>query len=319
MNFSDNYVTGDNVFLRELQDFFFLVLGMMSITHYGAVGDGRKDNYGPLQVAIDDAHRRGLGYIYVPFGRYIYTGNLINLDGITFIGNPRAKIVNIRTGVEIPIKQFGIGANNYSFLINKPSINGVTLDGDLTTDDLHIVAQGRNIVTLVPSLPTSLQNGNNRIVFDTNVSNGTRLEAQQSFIKVGTGVTKIDISGCLEIYREANYASDAQDIVVDIRKSGTPHDVTLAQCKTSFFAGQQYAYVTIPPRVVSISGGDELYLAIEGALLVGDSATTNSRLTAEVVAVDDGGNVDPEPIWDDPSEPDPEPDPEPDWDENFNL
>ena len=104
---SDNYVTGDNIYLRELQNFFFEVLGMMSVTHYGAVGDGRTDCYGPLQVAIDDAKRRKLSYIYVPMGRYIYTGELINMDGITFIGNPHAKIINIRTCEEIPIKQFG--------------------------------------------------------------------------------------------------------------------------------------------------------------------------------------------------------------------
>lgn len=107
-HFSDNYVTGDNIYLRELQNFFFEVLGMMSITHYGAIGDGRTDNYGPIQVAIDDANRRGLSYIYVPFGRFIYTGELINMDKVEFVGNPHAKILNIRTGEEIPIKQFGV-------------------------------------------------------------------------------------------------------------------------------------------------------------------------------------------------------------------
>ena len=104
---SDNFVTGDNIYLRELQNFFFEVLGMMSITHYGAVGDGRVDNYGPLQVAIDDAHRRGLSFLYVPYGRFIYTGELQHLEGLIFMGNPHAHIVNIRTGEEIKIYQFG--------------------------------------------------------------------------------------------------------------------------------------------------------------------------------------------------------------------
>ena len=107
-HFSDNYVTGDNIYLRELQNFFFEVLGMMSITHYGAIGDGRTDNYGPIQVAIDDANRRGLSYLYVPYGRFIYTGELINMEKVEFVGNPHAKILNIRTGEEIPIKQFGV-------------------------------------------------------------------------------------------------------------------------------------------------------------------------------------------------------------------
>lgn len=111
-HFSDNYVTGDNIYLRELQNFFFEVLGMMSITHYGAIGDGRTDNYGPIQVAIDDANRRGLNYLYVPYGRFIYTGELINIGDIKFVGNPKAKIVNIRTGEEITILQFGIRTND---------------------------------------------------------------------------------------------------------------------------------------------------------------------------------------------------------------
>lgn len=134
---SDNYVTGDNIFLRELQNFFFEVLGMMSITHYGAVGDGRVDNYGPLQVAIDDAKRRGLSFLYVPYGRFIYTGELQHIDGIIFMGNPHAHIVNIRTGEEIKIYQFGwLGEWYY----NKEESDGrfVKIAGDTMTGSLAI-------------------------------------------------------------------------------------------------------------------------------------------------------------------------------------
>lgn len=127
---SDNYVTGDNIYLRELQNFFFQTLGMMSITHYGAIGDGRRDNYGPIQVAIDDAKRRGLSYIYVPFGRYIYTGEIYNNEGITFIGNPHAHIVNIRTGEEIPIEQFGVMERHLSAITGR-----FAQDYELRSDD----------------------------------------------------------------------------------------------------------------------------------------------------------------------------------------
>lgn len=133
---SDNYVTGDNIYLRELQNFFFEVLGMMSITHYGAIGDGRRDNYGPLQVAIDDAHRRGLSFLYVPYGRFIYTGELINIGDLIFIGNPHAHIVNIRTGEEIEIKQFGsykvdVGDNYYTKEEVDELIGAHVLDTDM--------------------------------------------------------------------------------------------------------------------------------------------------------------------------------------------
>lgn len=136
---SDNYVTGDNVYLRELQNFFFECLGMMSITHYGAVGDGRTDNYGPLQVAIDDANRRGLYYIYVPYGRFIYTGELQNIGDIKFMGSSKAHIVNIRTGEEIEIHQFFRLGDNY---YNKTESDDryVNTTGDTMTGSLAIGA-----------------------------------------------------------------------------------------------------------------------------------------------------------------------------------
>lgn len=143
MNLGDNYVTGDNIYLRELQNFFFEVLGMMSITHYGAIGDGRTDNYGPLQVAIDDANRRGINYLYVPYGKFIYTGELINIGEIKFVGNPHSKIVNIRTGEEITIHQFGAPGyyiESYGDLANKPTINGNVINGDMTSLDLGLQA-----------------------------------------------------------------------------------------------------------------------------------------------------------------------------------
>ena len=144
---SDNYVTGDNIYLRELQNFFFEVLGMMSITHYGAVGDGRRDNYGPIQVAIDDAIRRGLSFLYVPYGKFIYTGEFTNLidpdtgkQRIIFMGNPHAHIVNIRTGEEIEIHQFGWCDCEGEDYYTKEEADGrfVNASGDTMTGPLAI-------------------------------------------------------------------------------------------------------------------------------------------------------------------------------------
>lgn len=155
---SDNYVTGDNVYLRELQNFFFECLGMMSITHYGAVGDGRVDNYGPLQVAIDDAHRRGLSFLYVPYGRFIYTGELQNIGDLIFMGNPHAHIVNIRTGEEIEIHQFGWNENT-SYTREEADGRFVKLAGDTMTGSLAI--GGSNTVS----------DENNNITFAQGVRN----------------------------------------------------------------------------------------------------------------------------------------------------
>ena len=103
-----NEIFSGNITLRELQSFFFETLGMIPITYYGARGDNRTDNYGNLQVAIDDANKRGLRYLYVPYGKYLYRGELINRENLIFTGNPKAEIVNARTGEKIPIHQFGV-------------------------------------------------------------------------------------------------------------------------------------------------------------------------------------------------------------------
>lgn len=142
---NDNYVTGDNIYLRELQNFFFEVLGMMSITHYGAIGDGRRDNYGPIQVAIDDAIRRGLSFLYVPYGKFIYTGEFTNLidpdtgkQRIIFMGNPHAHIVNIRTGEEIEIHQFGWYTGGGYYTKEEADGRFVNASGDTMTGPLAI-------------------------------------------------------------------------------------------------------------------------------------------------------------------------------------
>lgn len=103
-----NEIFGKNITLRELHSFFLDTLGMLPITYYGARGDNRTDNYANLQVAIDDANKRGLRYLYVPYGKYLYRGELINRENIIFTGNPKAEIVNARTGESIPIHQFGV-------------------------------------------------------------------------------------------------------------------------------------------------------------------------------------------------------------------
>lgn len=162
---SDNYVTGDNIYLRELQNFFFEVLGIMSITHYGAIGNGITDNYGPLQVAIDDANRRKIQFLYVPYGRYRFRGELINREDIIFIGNSKAKIFNDRTGEEIEVVQFGLPYMTGHFVKKE----GDTMSGALRTPTL--------------------------MVGDRNTASGTG-NMSQGHITASNGVIKAEGTGC---------------------------------------------------------------------------------------------------------------------------
>lgn len=95
-----------NVTIRKYGTAFLEAFGMLPLTYFGARGDNLTDNYGNIQVAIDESIKRGLRYIFVPNGIYYYSGNLLNVEQIIFIGN--SKYAKIYDGVnEIKIYQIG--------------------------------------------------------------------------------------------------------------------------------------------------------------------------------------------------------------------
>ena len=102
-------MTGKNeryVTIRKYGTAFLEAFGMLPLTYFGAVGDNMTDNYANIQVAINESIRRGLKYIFVPEGTYYYTGRLLDIEKITFIGNSDyAKIYDGET--EIKIYQIG--------------------------------------------------------------------------------------------------------------------------------------------------------------------------------------------------------------------
>ena len=95
-----------NVTIRKYGTAFLEAFGMLPLTYFGAIGDNLTDNYANIQVAIDESIKRGLRYIFVPNGTYYYTGTLLNIEKIIFIGN--TKYATIYDGInELPIYQIG--------------------------------------------------------------------------------------------------------------------------------------------------------------------------------------------------------------------
>ena len=95
-----------NLTIRKYGTAFLEAFGMLPLTYFGAVGDNMTDNYGNIQVAIDESIKRGLRYIFVPNGTYYYSGNLLNVEQVIFIGNAKyVKIYNEEK--EIKIYQIG--------------------------------------------------------------------------------------------------------------------------------------------------------------------------------------------------------------------
>ena len=95
-----------NLTIRKYGTACLEAFGMLPLTYFGAVGDNMTDNYGNIQVAIDESIKRGLRYIFVPNGTYYYSGNLLNVEQVIFIGNSKyATIYNDEK--EIKIYQIG--------------------------------------------------------------------------------------------------------------------------------------------------------------------------------------------------------------------
>lgn len=302
---SDNYVVGDNAYLKELQNFFFEVLGMMSITHYGCVGDGRVDNYGPLQVAIDDAHRRGLSFLYVPYGRFIYTGQLNNLDGLTFMGNPHAKILNIRTGVEIPIQQFGwqsevdldnyytkgyINANYYTkteddqnLLVKQDRLtagSGIDItDGVISST----ITGGGAVCAITATLETDqtmIDNAERDVGLTAFTLTGEGLELDDNAIEIGNGITKIEVSALGYIDQNSTSLTDLPTL--NVYKNST----IIASSYGTLDTSEMKALCTAP-LIVSVEAGDKISLKFAGNM--GDKVCANTYLTVEAVEIEGGG------------------------------
>ena len=59
--------------------------GVYAITDFGAKGDGKADDTGAIQAAIDRAAEKG-GVVYVPPGRYLVAGSLAVKPGVAVVG-----------------------------------------------------------------------------------------------------------------------------------------------------------------------------------------------------------------------------------------
>ncbi len=136
-----------NVTIRKYGTAFLEAFGMLPLTYFGCVGDNSTDNYANLQVAIDESIKRGLRFIFVPAGTYYYTGNLLNLDKVIFIGN--AKYAQIYGGENGEIKIYQIGTYVAPEYLNQ----GLVYKEGQDAINLSVTQQG-NI-----EIPTNVDNG----------------------------------------------------------------------------------------------------------------------------------------------------------------
>ena len=144
-----------SVTIRKYGTAFLEAFGMLPITYFGAIGGNLTDNYANIQVAIDESIKRGLKYIFVPNGTYFYTGNLLNVDKIIFIGN--AKYSKIYDGKnEIKIYQIGtqIPYEKGTEILDKEVTEQGYIDIGATTKNGSeaILTIGSNVITVIDDL-----------------------------------------------------------------------------------------------------------------------------------------------------------------------
>lgn len=144
-----------SVTIRKYGTAFLEAFGMLPVTYFGAIGDNLTDNYANIQVAIDESIKRGLKYIFVPNGTYFYTGNLLNVDKIIFIGN--AKYSKIYDGKnEIKIYQIGtqIPYEKGTEILDKEVTEQGYIDIGVTTKNGSeaILTIGSNVITVIDDL-----------------------------------------------------------------------------------------------------------------------------------------------------------------------
>jgi Ca2+-binding RTX toxin-like protein len=93
----------------------------ISITDFGAVGDGKTDNRAAIQKAIDTAKQTGQS-VTVPAGTFVHQG-LLKLDGVDMAGAGGASV----------LKAVGSGDQSVELTGNGASLSNITLDSDATS------------------------------------------------------------------------------------------------------------------------------------------------------------------------------------------
>ena len=156
------------VSLRKHGTAFLDAFGFYPLDYFGAVGDNMTDNYANIQVAIDESIKRGLRYIFVPNGTYYYTGNLLHIEQVIFIGNSKyAKIYN-KEG-EIKIYQIG------TYVAPEYLKQGLTYNAGDKTLNMEVAEDGE-------------------IEIETNISNGSEavIVINETAFKVEGGIITKD-------------------------------------------------------------------------------------------------------------------------------
>lgn len=121
--------------------------GVFNVRHpdFGAVGDGRADDTRALQLAIDAAGREG-GTVWIPGGRYRFTGLLVVPANVQLMGagNGAVLFADNSTGNTISVR--GSGVTVADLVLEGGTPGGIRIEGgaaDVTIRNVHFRGLGQ--------------------------------------------------------------------------------------------------------------------------------------------------------------------------------
>lgn len=165
-----------------------------------------------------------------------------------------------------------------SNLNTKTKTNLVSAINEVNTKNIITVSTpASNVTGLSISSAWTLYNIN---MTQTTSSNGTLLTLNGGGVRIGTGVTKVLVSGTMLIRGR----SGSDTLLMGLRKNTS--DIKQAYSPSNIYSIYTWVTITIPPCLVSVSSGDTIYLtyaaSTTGNVDIGGAAYT--YLTVEAIA-----------------------------------
>jgi parallel beta-helix repeat protein len=110
---------------------------VVSVTNFGALGDGVRNNRAAIQSAIDSFQSKGLaGTVYIPRGDYICSGQLvISGHNITLQGEPGAVL---RAFDENDFRKIAVTGAGTGLLVSGVSVLGLAINGGRTSSTTEV-------------------------------------------------------------------------------------------------------------------------------------------------------------------------------------
>lgn len=199
-------------------------LNGVSVTLFGALGDGITDDTAAIQLAIDKAVSSGVRSVYLPAGTYLVSstngsGALQISSALTIYGDGPSTIIKLKSG-------------STGFVVHAYSATPFT--GFVLRD---LVVDGNSVTTAQMDVGlVQIQNVTWFLVDRVNIKNGTRASGASGINGIsvsdgGTNVTTGNITNCLiENCSKAliNWTSDARNALIqgNICRNGTGNGVT---------------------------------------------------------------------------------------------